>query len=90
MKWNFTGVDDSIDEYQKQVVTEVICKPDDFEILRFAHKPYAPNNTTQINYEFNFYSTGSTSWVNSYTGAGFNNIEIFYYAKEFSKSFFKI
>lgn len=90
LKWNFTGVDDSIDEYQKQVVKEIIGKPADFEILRFANKPYSPNNSTKISYEFNFYSTGSTSWVNSYTGAGFNNIEIYYFAKEFSKSFFKL
>ena len=54
MKWDFEGHDDSISEYQKEMVKEIIGSPNDFEISRFSHNSDI-NGNTDINYEFYFY-----------------------------------
>jgi hypothetical protein len=97
-KWDLFGRSDSIDFYEEEVREEIIGQPIDFEISRYAHKPYSNNGLTSINYKFYFYS-GVTSqvsastpsnWVNSYLAEGFNSDEIYYYRKPFTKSFFKL
>jgi hypothetical protein len=87
IKWDFEGRSDSIDEYQEEVVKEVIGVATDFEIARFSHKENQ-NGKTDINYEFRF-SNGST-WVNSYLAEGFTSEEIYFYRNTFTKSFFKL
>ncbi len=82
IKWDFDGRDDTIDVYQTEVLKQIIGESSDFEILRFAHKPYfsgvSTNQTqiyqTKLTYEFNFYSgnpidvttSSSSNWVSSY------------------------
>jgi hypothetical protein len=66
MKWDFLGRDDSIEVYQEDVIKIVTGVPEDFEILRFAHKEYdftytigqtnVTDEQTELNYEFYFYS----------------------------------
>lgn len=98
MKWDFMGRDESIDEYQTDVVKEVIGVPGDFEISRFSHKEFGIYNKTEINYQFYFYSGNQSSvssstitdWVDSYQGLGFTTKQIYYYEKPFTKSFFKL
>ena len=51
MKWDFAGHDDSISEYQKDIVKEIIGSPNDFEVSRFSHNSNR-NEETDINYEF--------------------------------------
>jgi hypothetical protein len=98
MKWDFAGHDDSILEYQKEIVKEIIGSPNDFEISRFSHNSDIDGNT-DINYEFYFYDNVSsitattvtqTNWGISYINEGFTNEEVYYYSKPFTKSFFKL
>ena len=97
IKWDFQGRDDSIDLFEHEVIEEVIGKPKDYEILRFAHEIY-DSFKTSVNYDFNFYSgtpsTLSTSitsdWVKSYLVEGFTPLQLYYYEKPFTKSFFKL
>jgi hypothetical protein len=102
MKWDFTGQDDSIDEYQKTILEEVIGLANDFEICRFTHQEYLDVNLrskTNINYEFNFYNyslpvTAATvttaNWDDTYLNLGFTTPDIYYFRKPFTKSFFKL
>jgi hypothetical protein len=102
MKWDFTGQDDSIDEYQKTILEEVIGLANDFEICRFTHQEYLDVNLrskTNINYEFNFYDyslpvTATTvttaNWDDTYLNLGFTTPDIYYFRKPFTKSFFKL
>ena len=98
IKWDFYGRDDSIELYEEEVLTDIIGVPKDFEILRFSHDSYTPNEKTAINYNFYFYSGVSTNvsastspdWVNSYLAEGFQADEVYYYTKPFTKSFFKL
>lgn len=96
MKWDFGGRQDSIEEYQEEMVKEVIGTASDFEILRFEHKQFQ-NLSTEINYKFHFFDntlpvTASTvaNWVVDYTPQGFLDTELYYFAKPFTKSFFKL
>ena len=95
LTWDYLGLDQSIDEYESKVITEVIGVGRDFEVTRFAHAPQTGlTDDTQIKYEFNFYSGGSldvsTNWKSNYQMEGFTTQEIFYYTNNFSNSFFKL
>jgi hypothetical protein len=96
MKWDFGGRTESVEEYQKEIVKEVIGIPTDFEIARFSHKEFL-NGNTEINHKFHFFNnlvpvTTSTSsnWVLDYTPEGFLDTELYYFKKPFTKSFFKL
>lgn len=100
MKWDFTGREDSVLEYQTDMVQQVLGGPNDFEIARFEHKPYKIGKTdkTSLNYQFYFYSGNNdlvsaatvSNWVTSYLAEGFTPNEVYYYTKPFTKSFFKL
>jgi hypothetical protein len=98
MKWDFTGRDDSIDEYQEKMVKEVIGLANDFETIRFSHNEFQ-NQTTEINYEFQFYdntlpisatTVTPLNWDVTYLNKGFTQSDIYYFVKPFTKSFFKL
>jgi len=96
MDWDFMGRDDSISEYEVDAIKKVTGVAADFEVARFANNVYQ-NLNTDINYEFNFYDysqpiTASTvgNWTSSYLNVGFSTQEVYYYAKPFTKSFFKL
>lgn len=95
LKWDFTGVDDALDEFENKVVNDVIGRGYDFEVTRFGHAPDTGSTmSTELNYEFYFYSAGSTStisnWGNNYISDGFTPQEIYYYENNFANSFFKL
>jgi hypothetical protein len=94
LTWDYLGLDMAIDEYETDIITEVIGVGRDFEISRFAHAPDATTNNTEINYEFYFYSGGSigdiNNWKINYMGEGFTPQDLYYYTNNFSNSFFKL
>lgn len=94
IKWDFAGQSESVEIYQNEVIKEVIGSPYDFEVNRFPHDIENLNEKTEINYEFYFYSGGSTatpnSWKISYNPEGLTNSDIYYFTNDFTKSFFKL
>jgi hypothetical protein len=94
--WDYLGLDQSIDEYEGEMITKVIGEGRDFEVTRFAHAPLTGTTgaPTEIKYEFNFYSGGSlndeTNWKSNYQMEGFTTQEIYYYTNNFTNSFFKL
>ncbi len=102
LTWDYLGLDQSIDEYETEVINQVTGRYGDFEVTRFAHAPVAVSDPysdnafeyTDIQYEFNFYSGGSLSdssnWRNTYISEGFTPNEIYYYTNNFTNSFFKL
>jgi hypothetical protein len=96
IRWDFGGRTDSIEEYQEEMVKEVIGTASDFEVARFEHKQFQ-NLNTEINYKFHFFdntlpvtSSTITNWVVDYTPQGFTDTELYYFSKPFTKSFFKL
>ena len=94
LTWDYLGLDMAIEEYEKDVITEAIGVGRDFEISRFSHAPDTTTNNTEINYEFYFYSGGSTydinNWRINYMSEGFTPQDLYYYTNNFSNSFFKL
>ena len=102
LTWDYLGLDQSIDEYEANIIKEVTGTYGDFEVTRFVHAPISvsdpySNNAfeiTDIQYEFNFYSGGtldlSSNWRNNYISEGFTPQEIYYYTNNFTNSFFKL
>lgn len=96
MRWDFMGRDDSIEEYQIDVIKQVVGNPQDFEIIRFAHNIFQ-NFDTAINYQFNFYDysqpiTANTvgNWTVNYLNNGFSTQDVYYFSRSFTNSFFKL
>jgi hypothetical protein len=95
LTWDYLGLDMAIDEYESQVITEVVGVGRDFEVSRFAHEPATgTTDNTEVNYEFYFYSGGSldeiTSWNIDYMSEGFTPQDLYYFNNNFSNSFFKL
>ena len=102
LTWDYLGLDQSIDEYETEIIKKVTGTYGDFEVTRFAHAPVVVSDPftdnafefTDIQYEFNFYSGGtlddSANWRNNYMSEGFTTDEIYYYRNNFSNSFFKL
>ena len=97
LSWDYNGIDQSIDLYEEDIITQVIGVGRDFEVTRFANEPYTATsiaNRTEINYEFYFHSGTSVSNVNNwqidYLTEGFTAEDVFYYKNNFSNSFFKL
>jgi hypothetical protein len=95
LKWDYLGMDMAIEEYEQDIITEVIGVGRDFEISRFAHAPATgTTNNTKVNYEFYFYSGGSmndiNNWRVNYLSEGFTPQEVYYYENNFTNSFFKL
>jgi hypothetical protein len=95
LNWDYLGLDMAIDEYEVDMITQVIGKGNDFEITRFPHAPETgTTDNTQVNYEFYFYSGGSmtdeNNWRINYMSEGFTPQELFYYSNNFTNSFFKL
>jgi hypothetical protein len=102
MTWDFLGRGDSLVDFEKNAIKQVINEDKDFEVARFSHSVYQTSNPltdsftdfTDINYNFNFVPSGATSattvWLPSYTVQGFTPDEVFYFRNQFKKSFFKL
>lgn len=103
--FDFTGVNESIDEYENEIIRASINPIDDLETIRYSHSAWrgvvhGPANNTSINYEFYFYSaltnssvtatTNNDNWVIDYRANGYTNQQIYYYENVFSKSYFKL
>jgi hypothetical protein len=98
MKWDFLGQDDSIQEYETEMIKEIVGIANDFETTRFSHNSFL-NGTTEINYEFYFYdnvlpitanTVTASNWDITYLNEGFSPSDVYYFTKPFTKSFFKL
>ena len=100
LSWDYDGIDQSIELFEEDMITQVIGVGRDFEVTRFANEPYTSTTqtltagTTDVNYEFYFYSGGSlntsTNWSMNYLFEGFSTQDVYYYNNNFSNSFFKL
>ena len=100
IKWDFLNRTDSIELYEDEVLGEVIGTPKDFEVTRFSHDEYSPNQQTKLTYQFYFWNPNSTQpiatttnvndWVTSYLAEGFDSKEVYYFSNAFTNSFFKL
>lgn len=96
------GRDQGVEEFEKDVLDQVINGIDDFEISKYAHAPWDSNyEITEIYHQFNFFNPNSstdlinnppviTDWLDDYQYATFTDSEIYYFSNSFKGSFFKL
>ena len=51
MDWDFSGRDQAIEEYEAEMINQVLGLPLNFETTRFANNEFQ-NGDTELNYEF--------------------------------------
>lgn len=98
IKFDNVGREEGINEFEIDVVGDIINGIDDFETTKYANAPYPTNQSlTSINYQFNFFNSFvpvltavSSDWYVDYTYQGFTSSELYYFANSFKKSFFKL
>ena len=96
LDWDYSGLDQAIDEFEVEAINKVIGVGRDFEVTRFAHAPQTgATDDTFVQYQFYFHSGGTSvnnvnNWSIDYRQEGFTAQEIFYYNNNFSNSFFKL
>jgi hypothetical protein len=74
------GRNDLIDEYQKEVLEQIINPIEDFEVTRFAHKTWIRNNQpkSEINYKFYFFDrSGDMSSISPINASVWKNDYVF-------------
>jgi hypothetical protein len=96
LDWDYSGLDQALDEFEVEAINKVIGVGRDFEVTRFAHAPQTgTTDDTFVQYQFYFHSGGTSvnnvnNWSIDYRQEGFTAQEIFYYNNNFSNSFFKL
>jgi hypothetical protein len=96
LDWDYSGLDQAIDEFEVEAINKVIGVGRDFEVTRFAHAPQTgTTDDTFVQYQFYFHSGGTSvnnvnNWSIDYRQEGFTAQQIFYYNNNFSNSFFKL
>lgn len=106
IKWDLGGRQDDIDRYERTVIEELTKPRGNFEISRYSHKNYFPNEQTSIQYKFHFYNSPlpvsattpfnvTSDWVNNYrfplaNPSGFSAFQMYYFLNPFTNSFFKL
>lgn len=91
MQWGISGLEQSIELYEEDIIKDVIGVGNDYEVDRFSHEEYG--NNTKITYSFNFYSGTSLNTIQSWSETflyDFSVSEIFYKRNVFTNSFFKL
>ena len=98
IKFDNTGREDGLVEFQNDVLKDIINGINDFETTRFANSEYTTSpTTTEINYQFSFFDPNSniqtatqSSWSDNYLNTGFIDDEVYFFKDSFKKSFFKL
>jgi hypothetical protein len=96
-EFDFSGINEAYQEFEESVLSQLLKSDDDFEVNRFCHSENS-DGTTNVDYQFNFFSgssvTATTSsdsnyWINSYQ-TYFTAYNIYNVSPAFDKSFFKL
>ena len=98
IKWDFYGQEDSIEQFQENLIDDIIGNPKDYETTRFSHNTYGENSLTKLQYNFFFYNSTASNiptsnilnWTQSYENAGIPYSDVYFKTRPFKKSFFKI
>ena len=88
-KWDLLDREDAIKTQEKIILEEIIGKPTNYELARYAHSPYFLDNTTRLVYRFNFVPGRNQFAENTYL-TKFTIDQVNFYSDAFAKSFFKL
>lgn len=89
MRWDLQDREDAVKTQEQIILEEIIGKPTNYELSRYAHSTYFLDNTTRLVYRFNFVPGRNQFAENTYL-TKFTADQVNFYSDAFAKSFFKL
>jgi hypothetical protein len=88
------GWEESLQEFETEILKEIVNPIENYETVRYIHAPYTTTNGgltfQQVDLWFEFYFLSGGTYSTDYTSAGITLHENTQFLTQFSKSFFRI
>ena len=87
------GWEENLQEFETEVLKEIINPIENYETIRYIHAPYSTTKNSltfqQVDLWFEFYFLSGGTYTTDYTAAGITLNENTKFLTQFSKSFFR-
>jgi len=84
------GWEESLKEFETEVLNDIINPIENYETVRYIHKPYTSSGVTQTDIWFYFYFQSGGTYVQDYTPQGISSQENENMLKQATESFFRL
>jgi hypothetical protein len=84
------GWQDNMDDFESETLQKIINPVENYETVRYIHKPYTSNSISQTDIWFYFYFLSGTTYVQDYSPTGLSIKENTLRSIHLSKSFFRL
>ena len=84
------GWEESLKEFETEILSDIINPIENYETVRYIHKPYTSSGVTQTDIWFYFYFQSGGTYVQDYTPQGISSQENEHMLKQATESFFRL
>ena len=84
------GWEESLAEFETEVLSDIINPVENYETVRYIHKPYTSSGVTQTDIWFYFYFLSGSTYVQDYTPQDISSRENELMLKQSTESFFRL
>jgi hypothetical protein len=84
------GWEENLKEFETEVLNDIINPIENYETVRYIHKPYTSSGVTQTDIWFYFYFQSGGTYVQDYTPQGISSQENENMLKQATESFFRL
>ena len=84
------GWEESLKEFETEILNDIINPIENYETVRYIHKPYTSSGVTQTDIWFYFYFQSGGTYVQDYTPQGISSQENENMLKQATESFFRL
>ena len=84
------GWEENLKEFETEVLSDIINPIENYETVRYIHKPYTSSGVTQTDIWFYFYFQSGGTYVQDYTPQGISSQENENMLKQATESFFRL
>jgi hypothetical protein len=86
--FDITGQEDLLNQFEEEVLQDIINPIKDYEVVRYKHKPDEYGND-DLYFVMSFINS-ENSWIDEYSACGFTEPELFNFSSAVQNSFFKL
>jgi len=84
------GWEENLKEFETEILSDIINPIENYETVRYIHKPYTSSGVTQTDIWFYFYFQSGGTYVQDYTPQGISSQENENMLKQATESFFRL
>jgi hypothetical protein len=84
------GWEENLKEFETEILSDIINPIENYETVRYIHKPYTSSGVTQTDIWFYFYFQSGGTYVQDYTPQGISSRENENMLKQATESFFRL